>query len=67
MKIVKCYFKTIDVKDTKNSKEFNDDGKYLEIFVLYNFVYFTLSYFFSKILFKWCFANTEIFDLILCI
>jgi len=52
MKIIKCYFKTIDVKDTKNSKEFNDDGKYLEIFVLYNFVYFTLSYFFSKILFK---------------
>jgi hypothetical protein len=67
MKIIKGYFKTIDVKDAKNSKEFNDDGKYLEIFILYYFMYFALSYFFSKILFKRCFAYTEIFDLILSI
>ena len=51
MEIVKSDLEAVDVKDTKNGEELDNDGENFEVIILEKFEDFALLDFFAKILF----------------
>lgn len=50
IKLIKSKFQSVDVKDAKNNKEFNDNNDSIQRLTLHDFMYFLLPNFPTKIL-----------------